>query len=91
MIGYVECECIIYDAQSLKEKRAVLQSVISRLKHNNLAISELDSQDLWQHTVIGIVTTASSKTACERELQRAISLIDSRPDIEITRATYEWL
>ncbi|WP_273850405.1 DUF503 domain-containing protein [Guptibacillus spartinae] len=91
MIGYVECECIIYDAQSLKEKRAVLQSVISRLKHNNLAISELDSQDLWQRTVIGIVTTASSKTACERELQRAISLIDSRPDIELTRATYEWL
>lgn len=29
MIGYTECECMIYDASSLKEKRAVLQRVLS--------------------------------------------------------------
>ncbi|MCL6617930.1 MAG: DUF503 family protein, partial [Anoxybacillus ayderensis] len=43
MIGYVECECIIYDVQSLKEKRAVLQRVVTRLKQKyNISVAEVD-------------------------------------------------
>ncbi|RSK27072.1 DUF503 family protein [Bacillus sp. HMF5848] len=91
MIGYVECECVIYNAHSLKEKRAVLQRIITRLKQRyNVAVSELNHQDVWQRTTIAIVTTASSKVACEKELQRALSLIDSFPEIERTVTTSEW-
>ncbi|RCK10942.1 DUF503 family protein [Bacillus licheniformis] len=41
MIGFVECECIIYDASSLKEKRAVLKRIITRIRAKfNVSVSE---------------------------------------------------
>lgn len=92
MIGLAEVECIIYDAQSLKDKRAVLQRILTRLKQNfNVSVAEMEHQDVWQRTKISIVTVASSKVAAERELNHALRLIDSFPEIERTITEIEWL
>ncbi|MFD2212809.1 DUF503 domain-containing protein [Metabacillus endolithicus] len=91
MIGYVDCECMIYDTQSLKEKRAVLQRVLSRIKQKyNVSISEIDFQDTWQHTKFGIVAITSSKVSTEKELNHVLNFIDSFPEIERTVTTFEW-
>jgi uncharacterized protein len=92
MIGYVDCECIIYDSQSLKDKRAVLQRVLTRIKQKyNISISEIDFQDTWQRTKFGIVAISSSKVQTEKELQSVLHFIDSFPEIERTVTTVEWL
>jgi uncharacterized protein len=92
MICLAECECIIYDAHSLKDKRAVLQRIITRLKQKfNVSVSEVDYQDVWQRTKIAVVTVASARTAAEVEIQNAIKLIDSFPEIERTITDIEWL
>lgn len=92
MIGYVRCECFIYDANSLKEKRSVLKSIITRLKgHFNIAVSEIDEHDRWQKAVIGIVTIATTQKRAEQELQKAISMIDQDSQLELIDLTYEWL
>jgi uncharacterized protein len=92
MIGLAEVECMIYDAQSLKDKRAVLQRILTRLKQNfNVSVAEMEHQDVWQRTKISIVTVASSKVAAERELNHALRLIDSFPEIERTITEIEWL
>ncbi|CUA80065.1 MULTISPECIES: DUF503 domain-containing protein [Anoxybacillus] len=91
MIGYVECECIIYDVQSLKQKRAVLQRIVTRLKQKyNISVAEVDYQNVWQRTKLGIVAITAERTATEQELQRALQLIDSFPEIERTVTTFEW-
>ncbi|KPL61095.1 DUF503 domain-containing protein [Rossellomorea vietnamensis] len=83
MITYVECECMIYDSHSLKDKRAVLQRVMSRLKQKfNVSVSEIGHQDVWQRTRIAIVTVASSKGASEREIEHALKFMDSFPEWE---------
>jgi len=88
----VECECLIYNAASLKDKRAVLQRIIMRLKQKyNVSVSETDFQDVWQRTKISIVAVSSSRVATEQELQKAIALIDSFPEIERTITTFDWL
>lgn len=92
MIGYVDCECIIYDSQSLKDKRAVLQRVLTRVKQKyNVSISEIDFQDTWQRTKLGIVAISSKKVQTEKELQSVLHFIDSFPEIERTVTTVEWL
>ncbi|AEH48544.1 DUF503 domain-containing protein [Parageobacillus thermoglucosidasius] len=91
MIGFVACECLIYDAQSLKEKRAVLQRIITRLKQKyNISVAEIDHQNVWQRTTLGIVAITASRAATEQELQRALALIDSFPELERTVTTFEW-
>ncbi|MCM3616219.1 DUF503 family protein [Sutcliffiella horikoshii] len=92
MIGYIECDCMIYDAQSLKEKRAVLQRIITRLKQRfNISISEIDHQDVWQRTKIGIVSISSSKSITEKELQKVLDYLDSFPEIERAETSLDWL
>ena len=92
MILYAEVECVIYDTQSLKQKRSVLKKIITRLqKTYNMAISELDYQDLWQRTQIGLVTIASDKVQSEKVMQQALAMIDSFPEIERTVTNLEWL
>ncbi|MFC1284949.1 DUF503 domain-containing protein [Bacillus paralicheniformis] len=91
MIGFVECECIIYDASSLKEKRAVLKRVITRIRTKfNVSVSEIDYQDTWQRTSFGIAAVSSSRVQTEKELQRVLSFIDSFPEIERTITRTEW-
>ncbi|WP_318504546.1 DUF503 domain-containing protein [Bacillus sp. T3] len=92
IIGLANCECIIYDAHSLKEKRAVLLRIMTRLKQRyNVSVAEVDFQDVWQRTKIAIVSVASAKVAVEKELQNALKLIDSFPEIERTITDLEWL
>ncbi|WP_066053393.1 DUF503 domain-containing protein [Robertmurraya korlensis] len=92
IIGLAACECLIYDAHSLKDKRAVLQRILTRLRQRyNLSVAEVDYQDTWQRTKIAIVSVASSKVAVERELQDALKLIDSFPEIERTITDMEWI
>lgn len=92
IVGIARCECMIYDAGSLKEKRAVLQRIISRIRQKyNVSVSEVDYQDAWQRTAIAVAAIASAKVPAERELQNAIKLIDSFPEIERTLTDIEWL
>jgi uncharacterized protein YlxP (DUF503 family) len=92
IVGLAACECIIYDAHSLKEKRAVLQRILTRMKQKyNVSVSEVDYQDVWQRTKIAIVSVASARVSAEIELQHALHLIDSFPEIERTITDIEWL
>ncbi|WP_158737731.1 DUF503 domain-containing protein [Alteribacillus sp. YIM 98480] len=92
MIGAVHCECLIYQAQSLKEKRAVLKSITARLKQKlNVSAAEMDYQNLWQRTAISVVTINQEKRIVEKELQAALDMIDQMPEIERTVTEYEWL
>jgi uncharacterized protein len=92
IIGVAECECMIYHAHSLKEKRAVLQRILTRLKQKfNVSVSEVGFQDMWQRTKIAIVVVTSTRVSTEHELQNALKLIDSFPEIERTITEIEWL
>lgn len=91
-MGLAACECIIYDTHSLKEKRAVLQRILTRLKQKyNISVSEVDYQDVWQRTKIAIVAVSSSRVSTEQELQNALKFIDSFPEIERTITEVELL
>ncbi|GGC97294.1 DUF503 domain-containing protein [Pontibacillus salipaludis] len=92
MIVSVEIECLIYDAHSLKEKRSVLRRILTRA-HNeyNVAVAELDHQDVWQRTGLGFVTISSDKVQAEKEINRVLAMIDSFPEIERTTTNLEWL
>jgi uncharacterized protein len=56
-IGLLTLEIHIPDAQSLKDKRQVLRSLKDRLRsHYNVAVAELEHQELWQRLRVGVVS-----------------------------------
>lgn len=92
MIGYVQCDCSICNVHSLKEKRSVIKSVVTKIKQRfNVSIAELDHHDKWQRATIGIAVVANSQKRAEQELQKVIKTIESHHLIEVIHIEYEWL
>lgn len=92
MIVYAEVEFMIPAAHSLKEKRAVLQRMVTRTKQKfNVSVAEIDHQNVWQRTRLALVSVASSKDAAERELMHAISFLQSNPQWEQLEFYREYL
>ncbi|MFC5558103.1 DUF503 domain-containing protein [Ureibacillus thermophilus] len=92
MIVYLEAAFIIPDAHSLKEKRAVLQRMITRAKQKfNVSVAEIDHQDVWQRTKIAVVTVASSRQAAEREIDQVLHFLQSNPSWELLEFSREFL
>ena len=92
MIVYVEVEFLIPDSHSLKEKRAVLQRMITRTKQKfNVSVAEIDHQNVWQRTRIGIVTVASSTIVADREIDQVLYFLQSNPSWELLEISREYL
>ncbi|MFZ0214204.1 MAG: DUF503 domain-containing protein [Candidatus Acidiferrales bacterium] len=72
-IGLVTLEIHIPDARSLKDKRQVLRSLKDRLRaHFNVAVAELDHHDLWQRSVVGVVSISADDGHLAESMQAAL-------------------
>ncbi|SDI94661.1 DUF503 domain-containing protein [Natribacillus halophilus] len=91
MIGLVHCECFLPECYSLKEKRSILQSLITRARRLNISISGMDHQDVWQRTTLAIACINNSRKVIEKELDHVLKLIDHSEGIECHSVQYEWL
>jgi hypothetical protein len=92
MIVYMECEFFIPVAHSLKEKRAVLKSMLTRSKQKfNVSAAEIDHQNVWQRTRLAFVTVASSKDAADKEMAHVLYYLESNPAWECLEVHQEYL
>lgn len=70
VIGLVTLELYLPQAHSLKDKRQVLERVKNRLRaHFNVAVAELDHQELWQRALLGVVSISNDRTYLTRLLE----------------------
>jgi len=73
-VGVLTLEIQIPYSQSLKEKRAVLLKIRDRLrKRFNVAVAELDHQDVWQRATLGVVSISGSQQLLESLFQEVLA------------------
>ena len=76
-VGLLTLELHIAEAQSLKDKRQVIRSLKDRLRnHFNVAVAELDFEDVWQRSVVGVVTLSNEEHHVEEALQKVLAEAD---------------
>jgi uncharacterized protein len=69
-IGVARFEIFIPESTSLKDKRGVLRSITSVItKKYNVSIAEVDHQDLWQRSALGISCVSGTMSQCRKVLQ----------------------
>jgi len=91
-IGVLTLELRLEHSHSLKEKRHVVQGLKERLRHKfNVAVAEIDGQDLWQRATLAAVTVSSSHDFAEKVLRSVEDEAAALLGAALADASVEWL
>ena len=92
IIGSCEVKLKIFEANSLKEKRHVIKSIIGRLKSRfNISIAEVGLNDSWKTTIIGFACVTNDSQHANEIISNVIKFIDRDSRIEIIEYNIELL
>ena len=92
VVGVLTLELRLENAHSLKDKRQVVQSLKERLRRKfNVAVAEIDAQDLWQRATLAAVTVSSSHDFAEKVLRSVEDEAASLLGPALADANVEWL
>jgi uncharacterized protein YlxP (DUF503 family) len=85
VVGTVVVSLYVQNAQSLKDKRRVVKSLIDRVRHRfNASVAEVDDQDLWQSARLAIAVVGSDSNSVARQLQSITAFIEEQEPALIT-------
>ncbi len=93
IIGVCTLELHLPEAFSLKDKRSILKSLLSRLHQQfNVSAAETDDHDLWQSAVIGVAVVSNSTRHAQEVINHIIRWIEvTYPQVQIVRQSTELL
>jgi uncharacterized protein len=73
VIALLTLDVHIPHAQSLKDKRMIVRRLKDRLRSKfNVAVAEVDHQDLWQRAQLSVVTVGPDENYLNQMLQHAL-------------------
>ena len=91
-VGVITLELRLDESHSLKDKRQVVKSLKDRLRTRlNVAVAEIDYQDLWQRGLLAAVTVSSDQSSAEAVLQSVENEASSVLGPMLVSVTVEWL
>jgi uncharacterized protein YlxP (DUF503 family) len=92
VIGLLTLDLHFPGARSLKDKRQALRSLETKLRNRfNVAVAEVEHQDLWQRARLAVVTVNTDHGHLDSTLAAATSEAAHARDIEILDAHTELL
>jgi uncharacterized protein YlxP (DUF503 family) len=85
LIGVCRITLRLPENLSLKGKRQVVKSIISRLRNQfNVSVAEVDDHDLWQLVTLGVSCVSNSKRHANEILSKVVDFVaHSRFDAEL--------
>jgi uncharacterized protein YlxP (DUF503 family) len=84
-VGMCKVRLHLPENQSLKEKRRILKSIITRSRNSySVSVSEVEDQDSWQLATLGIAYATNSKPQANEVLSKVVEFIRcGRFEVEI--------
>jgi uncharacterized protein YlxP (DUF503 family) len=83
-------DLLIPGSTSLKDKRRVLKSLIERVRLKfGVSCSELDAQDLWQRSVVGVACISGSNAGAVDTIENVLAWMGRQDDFEVTGVAKE--
>jgi uncharacterized protein YlxP (DUF503 family) len=90
VVGTLTITLQVPASASLKEKRMVIRSLTARLRQTfNVAVAEVDDQDLWQSAVIGIACVSANSRHADEMCQKVLRFVDNEGEALVTGSRFE--
>ncbi|MCT4619957.1 MAG: DUF503 domain-containing protein [Marinisporobacter sp.] len=92
IIGVCSVEILMYEPNSLKEKRQIIKSLIGRIQSRfNASVAEVDMQDKWRNAVIGFSCVSNTSKHANQMINNIIKFIEGDNRVEIVKMDIEIL
>ena len=92
IVGLLTLDLHIPGSNSLKSKRMVIKSLIQRIKNKfNVSVSEVDMQNLWQRSVIGIAYVSNETVMINRVFEKIRTQVNNTHSVELINSDMEML
>lgn len=92
IVGICVVKLRIFEANSLKEKRQVIKSLMGRLKSRfNISTAEVGLNDSWKTSEIGFTLITNSSAHASEIISKVINFIDGDNRVEIIEQNTEIL
>ncbi|RZB37244.1 MAG: uncharacterized protein SRB2_01326 [Desulfobacteraceae bacterium Eth-SRB2] len=80
----------LHDCRSLKGKRKIVKSIISRLRNNfNASVAEVGSNDIYQKAVIGFSLVGNNRKVINSKIDKIFNLAEELNLAEIIDSEME--
>ncbi len=90
-VSVCQIELRLPENHSLKGKRQVIQSIITRIRNKyNVSVAEVDNQSLWQLATLGVACVSNHKSHADEILANVVRFIaQNYPEVEILSSQIE--
>ena len=91
-IGVLTLELHMNESRSLKDKRHWVRGLKDRLRaSHNVAVAEIEDQDMLNHSVVAAVTVSSSRESAAKVLESAERAAAAFLGPNLRSAEIEWV
>jgi len=92
-VSVCQIELRLPENQSLKGKRRVIKSIITRLQNRyKVSVAEVDNQNLWQLATLGIACVSNHRRHADETLSNVVKfIVQNYPDVELLSSEIETL
>ena len=90
-VGALECDVLLGDVRSLKQKRAVIRPMLAELRRFEVAAAEVGFLDLYRRTLVGVSCVAADAGHVTTLLERCERLVAARPELELLSVRHRML
>jgi uncharacterized protein YlxP (DUF503 family) len=90
-VSVCQIELRLPENHSLKGKRQVVKSVITRVQNKfNVSVAEIDDQDLWQLATLGMACVSNHRRHADETLANVVKfVVQNYPDVEVLGSKIE--
>lgn len=91
-VGALECDVLLGDVHSLKEKRSLVRPIVAELRRRfEVSVAEAGHLDLHRRALIGIACVAADHGHVVEVLAACERLVAGRPELELLSARQRML
>src|SRR5205807_135802 len=92
IVGLCTLDLIIPEANSLKDKRSVLKSMLEGIRHKfNVSAAEVEHMDIWRRASVGIACVSNSQMFADQVLNKVVDWVEANPRVNVTNVRIEFL
>lgn len=92
VIGSARVQLRLFSPESLKEKRHIIKSLVTKIKSNyNVSVAEISLNDKWQLAELGFACVSNDSKVVDSTLNNIINFLEKDFRVEIVSVDIELL